>query len=189
MVVQGIPGAGCSLSARIDAYGMSMSNARVEPNGNLITMSKQAPYTSKVDGLSRVVAGVWMEQIQPTFRAVVQPTAMHLFSQGAIARFRAYLLSDRVQTVHRNLPRGKQPRRRTSKDTRVTPSPIPRRGLLAVLAADVAGYTRLMERAEDETHRRLMQINQRIVLATLAEHDGTLVKHTGDGFCHVQERS
>ena len=51
-----------------------------------------------------------------------------------------------------------------------------------MLAADVAGYTRLMERAEDETHRRLMQINQRIILATLAEHDGTLVKHTGDGF-------
>ena len=51
-----------------------------------------------------------------------------------------------------------------------------------MLAADVAGYTRLMERAEEETHRRLMQINQSIVLAALAQHDGKLVKHTGDGF-------
>jgi adenylate cyclase len=51
-----------------------------------------------------------------------------------------------------------------------------------VLAADVAGYTRLMERAEEETHRRLMQINQSIVLAALAQHGGKLVKHTGDGF-------
>jgi TolB-like protein len=39
-----------------------------------------------------------------------------------------------------------------------------------------------MERAEEQTHTRLMQINQRIVLAMLAQHEGTLVKHTGDGF-------
>ena len=67
-------------------------------------------------------------------------------------------------------------------DAPVPPSPPLRRGLLAVLIADVAGYARLMERAEEETHGRLTQINRRIVLATLAQHDGTLIKHTGDGF-------
>lgn len=50
------------------------------------------------------------------------------------------------------------------------------------MAADVAGYTRLMERAEEQTHTRLMQINQKIVMAMLAQHEGRLVKHTGDGF-------
>lgn len=60
--------------------------------------------------------------------------------------------------------------------------PTSRRGLLAVLVADVVGYTGLMERAEEETHRRLMQINRGVVQATLVQHDGTLVKHTGDGF-------
>ena len=50
------------------------------------------------------------------------------------------------------------------------------------MAADVAGYTRLMERAEEQTHTRLMRINQKIVMAMLAQHEGTLVKHTGDGF-------
>lgn len=67
-------------------------------------------------------------------------------------------------------------------DGPATRSPAPRRGLRAVLVADVAGYTGLMERAEDDTHRRLMQINQSIVQVLLAEHDGTLVKNTGDGF-------
>ena len=57
-----------------------------------------------------------------------------------------------------------------------------RRGLLAVLAADVAGYTRLMERAEEVTHQRLMHIHRTIVLAALAHRDGSIVKHTGDGF-------
>lgn len=70
----------------------------------------------------------------------------------------------------------------TPKDAPAALSSSPRRGLLAVLVADVAGYTRLMERAEEETHRRFTQINQKIVLATLAQHDGTLIKHTGDGF-------
>ena len=40
------------------------------------------------------------------------------------------------------------------------------------------GYTGLMERAEEETHQRLMQINRRVVQVTLAQHNGTLVKHT-----------
>jgi class 3 adenylate cyclase/tetratricopeptide (TPR) repeat protein len=56
------------------------------------------------------------------------------------------------------------------------------RRLLAVLAADVAGYTRLMERAEEATHRRLRHLLHAIVEPAAAEHGGRLVKHTGDGF-------
>jgi adenylate cyclase len=62
------------------------------------------------------------------------------------------------------------------------PIAAPRRGLLAVLAADVAGYSRLMERAEEFTHQRMTHIHHRIVLPTLARHDGRLIKHMGDGF-------
>ena len=56
------------------------------------------------------------------------------------------------------------------------------RRLLAVLAADVAGYTRLMEQAEELTHQRLMHILRTIVVAGVDHHDGQIVKNTGDGF-------
>jgi adenylate cyclase len=70
----------------------------------------------------------------------------------------------------------------TPREATAVQSPTSRRGLLAVLVADVAGYTALMERAEEETYRRLKQINKSVVQAVLTEHDGMLVKHTGDGF-------
>jgi hypothetical protein len=40
-----------------------------------------------------------------------------------------------------------------------------------VLIADVSGYTRLMEHAEEETHRRLTLINQTIVLLDVRRGD------------------
>jgi len=61
-------------------------------------------------------------------------------------------------------------------------SPTSRRGLLAVLAADVSGYSRLMERAEDLTYRRMTHIHNTIVLPSITQHEGKIVKHTGDGF-------
>jgi adenylate cyclase len=39
-----------------------------------------------------------------------------------------------------------------------------------------------MERAEEVTHQRLMHIHRTIVLTALAHRDGSIVKHTGDGF-------
>jgi len=57
-----------------------------------------------------------------------------------------------------------------------------RRRLAAVLIADVAGYTRLMEAAEAETHTRLMALMDEIVRPGTAAHNGRLVKNTGDGF-------
>ncbi|GJE13580.1 adenylate/guanylate cyclase domain-containing protein [Methylobacterium longum] len=54
--------------------------------------------------------------------------------------------------------------------------------MLAVLAADVAGYTRLMERAEELTHKRLKDIHRNVVLRSIARNSGNIVKNLGDGF-------
>jgi len=56
------------------------------------------------------------------------------------------------------------------------------RRLAAILAADVAGYSRLMHADEEGTHRRLTQIMRRTADPALAKHGGRLVKNTGDGF-------
>jgi len=56
------------------------------------------------------------------------------------------------------------------------------RRLVAVLAADVAGYARLMETREEETHGRLMRFMHTVVEPAIADHRGRLVKNTGDGF-------
>jgi adenylate cyclase len=57
-----------------------------------------------------------------------------------------------------------------------------RRSRVAVLAADVAGYTRLMEEREEDTHARLMRVLETVIRPALAERGGSLVKSTGDGF-------
>lgn len=65
----------------------------------------------------------------------------------------------------------------------MTPSvPGVRRRLAAVLAADVVGYTRLMEAHEIDTHTRLMQLRSEILDPGVAALHGTIVKNTGDGF-------
>lgn len=56
------------------------------------------------------------------------------------------------------------------------------RRLASVLAADVVGYTRLMELDEQGTHARLMRLRETVVLPEIARHHGRLVKNTGDGF-------
>jgi adenylate cyclase len=47
---------------------------------------------------------------------------------------------------------------------------------------DVAGYTRLMEAFEQETHTRLMSLRDSVVNVSLAACEGHIVKRTGDGF-------
>src|SRR6266478_1992758 len=59
--------------------------------------------------------------------------------------------------------------------------PIERR-LAAILAADVAGYSRLMGADEEGTHERLGAHLRELVGPTIAEHRGRIVKNTGDGF-------
>src|SRR3954454_2916270 len=56
------------------------------------------------------------------------------------------------------------------------------RRLLAIMAADVAGYSRLMHDDEEATHARLTALLADAVEPAIAEHGGRVVKHTGDGF-------
>jgi TolB-like protein/class 3 adenylate cyclase len=56
------------------------------------------------------------------------------------------------------------------------------RRLSAILAADVAGYSRLMHRDEEATHAKLTALLVKSVTPAIAEHGGRIVKSTGDGF-------
>src|SRR5262245_18799961 len=56
------------------------------------------------------------------------------------------------------------------------------RRLTAILAADVAGYSRLMGADEEGTHERLKALLRELVNPKIAEHSGRIVKNTGDGF-------
>ena len=58
----------------------------------------------------------------------------------------------------------------------------PVRRLTAILAADVAGYSRLMGADEEGTHERLKAHLRELVDPKIAEHRGRIVKNTGDGF-------
>jgi len=60
--------------------------------------------------------------------------------------------------------------------------PEVRRQLAAILAADVVGYTRLMEMHEEDTHVQLMRLRSEILDPGVAERRGRIVKNTGDGF-------
>jgi TolB-like protein/class 3 adenylate cyclase len=55
------------------------------------------------------------------------------------------------------------------------------RRLAAVLAADVAGYSRLMGADEEGTLARLKAVRKSVVDPAIAEHRGRIVKTTGDG--------
>jgi class 3 adenylate cyclase len=55
------------------------------------------------------------------------------------------------------------------------------RRLTAILAADVAGYSRLMGIDEEGTLARLKAHRRELVAPKIAEHRGRIVKTTGDG--------
>jgi adenylate cyclase len=55
------------------------------------------------------------------------------------------------------------------------------RRLAAILAADVAGYSRLMGEDEEGTHERLKAHFRELVDPKIEEHRGRTVKNTGDG--------
>src|SRR6516225_10228416 len=55
------------------------------------------------------------------------------------------------------------------------------RRLAAILAADVAGYSRLMEADEEGTLGRLRALRVEGLDPKIAEHRGRIVKTTGDG--------
>ena len=56
------------------------------------------------------------------------------------------------------------------------------RRLAAILAADVAGYSRLMGADEEGTHERLKAHLGQLIEPKIKEHRGRTVKNTGDGF-------
>jgi TolB-like protein/class 3 adenylate cyclase len=60
------------------------------------------------------------------------------------------------------------------------PTRIERR-LSAILAADVAGYSRLMHNDEEATHARLTMLLREAVEPSIAQHGGRVIKNTGDG--------
>jgi adenylate cyclase len=55
------------------------------------------------------------------------------------------------------------------------------RRLVAILAADVAGYSRLMGADEEGTHERLQAHLRELVEPKIKDHRGRIVKNTGDG--------
>src|SRR6266446_606692 len=55
------------------------------------------------------------------------------------------------------------------------------RRLAAILAADVAGYSRLIEANEEGTLRRLKALRAELTDPKISEHRGRIVKTTGDG--------
>src|SRR5689334_15101080 len=55
------------------------------------------------------------------------------------------------------------------------------RRLAAILAADVAGYSRLMGADEEGTLNRLKTHRRELIDPKIAEHHGRIVKTTGDG--------
>jgi adenylate cyclase len=58
----------------------------------------------------------------------------------------------------------------------------PERRLAAILAADVAGYSRLIGVDEEGTLNRLRSLRAEVIDPAIAAHRGRLVKTTGDGF-------
>jgi adenylate cyclase len=64
--------------------------------------------------------------------------------------------------------------------TESVPAAMPIRRLAAVLLADVAGYSRLMESDDAGTHLRLREIRAAIIDPALARHQGRPVRSKGD---------
>jgi len=62
----------------------------------------------------------------------------------------------------------------------VTEQRVQRR-LAAILAADVVGYSALMERAEEATYTEFERLVRELIEPSLSRHEGRLIKTTGDG--------
>src|SRR6185436_9185636 len=62
----------------------------------------------------------------------------------------------------------------------VTEQRVQRR-LAAILAADVVGYSAMMQRAEEATYAEFERLKRDLIAPSLSRHDGRLIKTTGDG--------
>lgn len=55
------------------------------------------------------------------------------------------------------------------------------RRLAAILAADVVGYSALMQSAEEATYAEFERVKRELIEPSLSHHEGRLIKTTGDG--------
>ncbi len=55
------------------------------------------------------------------------------------------------------------------------------RRLAAILAADVVGYSALLQRAEEATYAEFERLKRELIAPSLSRHEGRLIKTTGDG--------
>jgi adenylate cyclase len=62
----------------------------------------------------------------------------------------------------------------------VTEQRVQRR-LAAILAADVVGYSALMQSAEEATYAEFERLKRELIEPSLSRHEGRLIKTTGDG--------
>jgi formylglycine-generating enzyme required for sulfatase activity/class 3 adenylate cyclase len=58
----------------------------------------------------------------------------------------------------------------------------PVRRLAAILAADISGYSRLMQLDEEGTYARVMRQRRELIEPSIREHQGKLINYAGDGF-------
>src|SRR5262245_45533016 len=70
---------------------------------------------------------------------------------------------------------------RAPRDKTTGPSSDASRHLAAILAADVAGYSRLMGGDEEGTLERLKAHRRELIDPSIVQHKGRIVKTTGDG--------
>ena len=66
-----------------------------------------------------------------------------------------------------------------------TPRESTPRRLAAIVAGDIAGYSRLMQIDEEGTHLRVKRIERDLIEPSIVGHHGRLVKTTGDGFIAI----
>jgi formylglycine-generating enzyme required for sulfatase activity/class 3 adenylate cyclase len=59
------------------------------------------------------------------------------------------------------------------------------RRLAAILAADISGYSRLMQRDEEGTQARVMRQRRELIEPSVAEHYGRVIQYAGDGFLAI----
>src|SRR5262249_32297412 len=94
-----------------------------------------------------------------------------------IAAYTFYIVIDRIVAPRSTRAVSSTPERRVALSTERV-----ERRLTAILAADVAGYSRLTGMDEEGTHARLTDHLRTLVDPKIAEHRGRIVKHIGDGF-------
>jgi formylglycine-generating enzyme required for sulfatase activity/class 3 adenylate cyclase len=64
----------------------------------------------------------------------------------------------------------------------LSPPEVPVRRLAAILAADISGYSRLMQLDEEGTYGRVMRQRRELIEPSITEHQGKLINYAGDGF-------